>query len=94
MVAMPLASVRDVGAPTLAPAPVVAHDTVVPTCGVPLNVTNTRSGFGSAAVTGPVCASPLAVAVFAMSGTGAAVAVAVKETGEPEAPASVAVAVC
>ena len=92
VVAMPVASVTDFGGFTEEPAPTAAHATESPATGAPLSVTRTRSGFVRLVATVPVCAFPLAEAVIAMSGTGAAVAVAVKVTGEPVAPANVAVA--
>ncbi len=52
---IPMASVApEFAGLTAAPVPEVAHVTVVPTCGVPLNVTTTRSGLARAVVTAPV----------------------------------------
>src|SRR5512143_1876187 len=73
------------------PPPVVAQFTVAPVTGLPkASFTATTSGSGSAALAGPVCASPLTTVTLA----GAPVtAVAVKLIGEPERPGAVAVTV-
>ena len=44
---------------------------MVPCCGAPLSVTTTRIGFGSAVPTCAVWPSPLALAVWAITGEGA-----------------------
>ncbi len=66
-VAVPEASVMP-GFVMLATAPTATQVTVSPCFGVPPTVTSTRSGFGSTVATVAVCASPLAVAAFWITG--------------------------
>ena len=89
-VAMPLASVTPPGA---SDPFAVAQVTVTPGFATPFWVTSTRRGFGSAAPAVPVCASPLFVAVFARTSGWTTGEVAEKETGDPDAPLTDAVAV-
>ncbi len=70
-----------------------AHLTVSPCTGVPLSVTITRNGLGRRCPPPPTARYRAGVAI-PISGTGAADAVAEKVTGDPLAPASVAVACC